>query len=193
MWFRKSGVRSSTPVGFIIVGYITWWGSSNRPCPFSATRKEHELNGRARGWFNKPRTHPCGYSATVKPLWSKRLGVQPTSHPLYTLTLLLVDLSKVDVIFNWPKPNNVTKVRIFFGATQYWRKFISNFSFITTPLYALTSVKQVFQWGGKQQKSFDILKDKTSTTPILAFPYLVEVFNKKQWNWHPEITFSTHA
>jgi hypothetical protein len=41
---------------------------------------------------------------------------------------LKIDPSKVDVIVNWPKPNNVTEVRSFLGATQYWRKFIANFS-----------------------------------------------------------------
>jgi len=70
---------------------------------------------------------------------------------------LNIDLSKVDVIVKWPKPNNVTEVKRFLGATQYWRKFIANFSFIN----ALTSVKRVFQWGGKQHKSFDTLKEKS--------------------------------
>jgi len=63
---------------------------------------------------------------------------------------LKIDPSKVEVIVNWPKPKSATKVRSFLGATQYWRKFIANFSLIASPLHALTSVKQVFQWGGKQ-------------------------------------------
>jgi hypothetical protein len=68
------------------------------------------------------------------------------------------------------------KVRSFLGAVQYWRKFIANFSFIAAPLHALTSVKQVFQWGGKQQKSFETLKEKISTTPVLALPDLQQPF-----------------
>ena len=40
---------------------------------------------------------------------------------------LNIDPSKVEVILNWPKPNTVTEVRSFIGATQYWRKFIANF------------------------------------------------------------------
>jgi hypothetical protein len=63
---------------------------------------------------------------------------------------LKIDPSKVKVILEWPRPSNVTEVRIFLGATQYWRKFIANFSSIAAPLHAVTSVKQVFQWGGKQ-------------------------------------------
>jgi hypothetical protein len=32
--------------------------------------------------------------------------------------------SKVKVILDWPKPNNVTEVRRFLGATQYWRNLL---------------------------------------------------------------------
>ena len=59
---------------------------------------------------------------------------------------LQVDLAKVVIIVNWPQPNTVTEIRIFLGAVQYWRKFISGFSSIAAPLHALTSVKEIFQW-----------------------------------------------
>jgi hypothetical protein len=71
----------------------------------------------------------------------------------------------------------VTKVRIFLGATQYnWRKFIANFSSISAPLHAVTRIKQVFQWGGKKQRDFDALKEKISSTPVLALPDLRQPF-----------------
>lgn len=57
---------------------------------------------------------------------------------------LKIDPSKVLVIVNWPIPKSVTKVRSFMGATQYWRKFIVNFSSIVAPLHAFTNVKVVF-------------------------------------------------
>jgi hypothetical protein len=81
---------------------------------------------------------------------------------------LKIDPSKIDVIVNWPEPKSVTKVQSFLGAVQYWRRIIPNFSFITAPLHALTNVKNTFQWEGKQQKDFNILKEKISTTPLLA-------------------------
>jgi hypothetical protein len=77
---------------------------------------------------------------------------------------------------DWPNPNNITKVRRFLGATQYWRKFIVNFSSIAAPLHVLTSIKKVFQWGGKQQFFFDALKEKISSTPVLALPDLRQPF-----------------
>eukprot|EP00253_Pinus_taeda_P025542 PITA_25542 len=85
---------------------------------------------------------------------------------------LKIDPSKVEAIVNWPKPTIVTKVHRFLGAVQYWRRFIANSSVIAAPLHTLKSVKQVFQWRGRQQKSFETLKEKISTAPILALPNL---------------------
>ena len=33
---------------------------------------------------------------------------------------LKIDTSKVKLILDWPKPNNVIEVRIFLGPSQYW-------------------------------------------------------------------------
>jgi hypothetical protein len=87
-----------------------------------------------------------------------------------------IDPSKFEVIVNWPKTTSITEVRILLGAVQYWRKFISKFSYVVSPLHALNSVKHVFQWGGIHKKSFDILKEKISTTPVLALPDLQQSF-----------------
>jgi len=90
---------------------------------------------------------------------------------------LKIDLSKVVVIVNWPKPKSDVEVRSFLGAAQYWRKFISNFSLIVAPLHALIGLNKVFQWGGKQQKTFDTLKENISTMPVLALPDLQRPFD----------------
>ena len=57
---------------------------------------------------------------------------------------LRIDPSKVEVFVKWPKPNNVTDVRIFLGAAQYLRKFIVNLSFIGSPLHALIGMNRFF-------------------------------------------------
>jgi hypothetical protein len=89
---------------------------------------------------------------------------------------LKIDPSKVEVIVNWTKLANVIEVRSFMGETQYWKKFIANFSLIETPLHALTSVKRGFQWGGIQHKAFDTLKVKISIALFLEFPDLQQSF-----------------
>lgn len=57
---------------------------------------------------------------------------------------LKIDPSKVAVIVNWPKPKFATEVKCFLGATEYWRKFISNYSLIAAPLNALIGLNKVF-------------------------------------------------
>jgi hypothetical protein len=51
-------------------------------------------------------------------------------------------------------------------------------------LHALTSVKNIFQWGGKQQKYFNTLNEMISTTPVLAslnlqHPLYIETYANK--------------
>jgi hypothetical protein len=84
---------------------------------------------------------------------------------------LKIGPSKIDVIVNLPKPKSVTKV-----AVHYWSRFIPNFSFIEATLNALTSVKNTFQWEGKQKKYFDTLKEKSSTTLVLELLNLQQPF-----------------
>ena len=43
-------------------------------------------------------------------------------------------------------------------------------------MHAVTSVKRAFQWGGKQKKSFESLKEKLSSAPVLALPDLRQSF-----------------
>ena len=50
-------------------------------------------------------------------------------------------------------------------------------SSIESPFHALTNVKNTFQWEGKQQKSFDTLKDKISNAPVLALSNLQQPFD----------------
>ena len=90
-----------------------------------------------------------------------------------------INPTKVEAIVKWPKPTTTREVRSFLGAVQYWRKFIANFSYITTPLHALTSVKHVFQWGDKQCKSFKTLKEKIIIETFLALSYLQKPFEIK--------------
>jgi hypothetical protein len=92
---------------------------------------------------------------------------------------LKIDPSKIEVIVNWLEPKSVTKMQSFLGEVQYWRRFIPNFSFIATPLHALTSVKNTFQWEGKKKKSFNILKENISTTPVLALSNIQQPFEIK--------------
>jgi hypothetical protein len=53
---------------------------------------------------------------------------------------------------------------------------VSNFLFIASPLHDLTSTKKVFQWGGKEKKSFETLKENINIALLLTFLYLQQPF-----------------
>jgi hypothetical protein len=96
------------------------------------------------------------------------------------------DEKKIEKVKNYPKPVNITELKGFLGLASYYRRFIKDFSKIAKPLNDLMKnveyrkgVKQKEQnkviflkekWKEDQQKSFDTLKEKLCTTPILAYP-----------------------
>lgn len=75
---------------------------------------------------------------------------------------------KLAAVSRFPAPQNVHEVRQFIGLCSYFRKFIYNFALIARPLTELTKKNSNFVWGEKQIKSFDELKQKLCTKPVLA-------------------------
>ena len=81
-----------------------------------------------------------------------------------------VDPSKVEAVKDWPRPKNASEVRSFLGLAGYYRKFVEGFSKIATPLTNLTQKQQKFNWNDKCEESFQLLKDKLCSTPVLSVP-----------------------
>ena len=58
-----------------------------------------------------------------------------------------MDENKVTAVSNWPKPTTVKELQRFIVFSNFYRRFIPNFSSTATPLTALTSQKtQTLQW-----------------------------------------------
>lgn len=81
-----------------------------------------------------------------------------------------VDKSKADDVLKWDSPTSRTEVRSFLGLAGYYRRFIQDFSKITTPLTKLTRKNVEFKWENKQENEFQLLKEKLSQAPILVLP-----------------------
>ena len=81
-----------------------------------------------------------------------------------------VDPHKIEAVVNWKPPNNVSKVRSFLGLAEYYRKFVEGFSKIAAPLTKLTRKDVKYDWVDVCQKSFDELKGRLTSAPILALP-----------------------
>ena len=81
-----------------------------------------------------------------------------------------VDPAKVEAIHNWARPTSVTEIRSFLGLAGYYRRFVEGFSRIALPMTQLTHKGVKFEWTDKCEKSFQLLKRKLVTAPILALP-----------------------
>ncbi|XP_073030708.1 uncharacterized protein [Primulina eburnea] len=81
-----------------------------------------------------------------------------------------VDPKKVEAIKGWPQPKTVTEIRSFLGLAGYYRKFVEGFSSIAIPLTKLTQKNSKFIWNEACEKSFETLKTKLSSTPVLILP-----------------------
>ena len=83
---------------------------------------------------------------------------------------LSVDPRKVEAILDWPRPTNVTEVRSFLGLAGYYRRFVENFSIIAVPLTKLTQKRVKFEWNDRCEQSFQELKQRLVSAPILVLP-----------------------
>ena len=81
-----------------------------------------------------------------------------------------VDPKKIEANVDWKPPTNVTEVRSFLGLAGYYRKFVEGFSKIATPLTKLTRKEEKFIWSEACQNSFDELKQRLTTAPVLTLP-----------------------
>jgi hypothetical protein len=64
----------------------------------------------------------------------------------------------------------VTDVRSFLGMAGYYRRFIENFSKIAKPMTELLKNNTKFEWSEACEKSFQELKKRLTTAPVLTLP-----------------------
>ncbi|GAU51456.1 hypothetical protein TSUD_413530 [Trifolium subterraneum] len=81
-----------------------------------------------------------------------------------------VDPSKVEAVLNWERPRTVSEIRSFLGLAGYYRRFILGFSEIALPLTRLTRKGAAFVWNELCENSFNLLKQKLTSAPVLVIP-----------------------
>nr|XP_051212763.1 uncharacterized protein LOC127330668 [Lolium perenne] len=88
-----------------------------------------------------------------------------------------VDPSKIQSIMEKKAPTNKTEVRAFLGLAGYYRKFVEGFSSIARPLTQLLTKDKKFEWTDKCEASFQELKQRLVTTPVLTMPDIMKDFD----------------
>jgi hypothetical protein len=77
----------------------------------------------------------------------------------------------------WRVPTTVTEIRSFLGLAGYYRRFIEGFSKIAKPMTLLLERGREFKWDDKCQDSFDQLKKRLMSPPVLVMPDLQKGFD----------------
>jgi hypothetical protein len=90
---------------------------------------------------------------------------------------LKADPKKTQVVKDWPVPKDKHEVRSFLGLTNYFRRFVKDYSKTACWLTHLTKDNVMFSWGPKQQESFDKLKECLTSPPVLAMPDFSKPFS----------------
>ena len=87
-----------------------------------------------------------------------------------------VDNSKIEVIQSYPRPTCPKEIRSFLGLASYYRRFITNFSIIASPLHRLLKKDLEFVWDDYCEQAFTQLKEALATAPVLIYPDMQRPF-----------------
>lgn len=79
------------------------------------------------------------------------------------------DPEKISVVKAWPPPKSVKQVRAFMGLTGYYQRFVEKYAQVAAPLSDLVR-KDNFHWDAKTEITFQVLKEKLTSTPVFIFP-----------------------
>src|SRR5512137_2738275 len=81
-----------------------------------------------------------------------------------------VDPSKVEAVLAWNPPKNVSEIHSFLGLAGYYRRFIEGFSKLSRPMTELLKKERKFQWSTAYEHSFQEMKKRLTTAPVLTLP-----------------------
>ena len=87
-----------------------------------------------------------------------------------------VDPAKIEAIMKWKTPNNASEIRSFLGLAGYYRRFIKDFAAIASPMTKLTKKGVKFEWTQECENSFQELKKRLTSAPVLVLPSGTEGF-----------------
>jgi hypothetical protein len=88
-----------------------------------------------------------------------------------------VDPGKVKDVLNWMPPATISDIQSFLGLAGYYRWFIKDFSKIAKPMTKLLEKNKAFEWTKECQDSFEELKKRLTSSPVLVLPDLTKKFD----------------
>ena len=79
-----------------------------------------------------------------------------------------MEKEKVQGVIEWPVLKSVKDVQKFLRLANYYRRFVKDFAKIARPLYEMTRKENKWSRRERQQKTFEELKKRFMTEPVLV-------------------------
>nr|CAE03662.3 OSJNBa0042N22.4 [Oryza sativa Japonica Group] len=132
---------------------------------YSKSEEEHEQH--LRLVLEKLKEHQLYAKFSKCDFWLKE--VQFLGH-VVNAQGVAVDPTNVESVTKWTLPRTVTRIRSFLGLADYYRRFIENFSKIAKPMTQLLKKEEKFIWSAECNRSFEELKRRLVSVPVLILP-----------------------
>ncbi|KAK1605909.1 hypothetical protein QYE76_029582 [Lolium multiflorum] len=139
---------------------------------YSKSEEEHEQHLEAV--LETLREHKLYAKFSKCEFWLKEVGF--LGHIL-SAGGIVVDPAKIKTVAEWKAPTTQTEVRAFLGLAGYYRRFVEGFSSIARPMTQLLKKDKKFEWTDKCEESFQQLKLRLTTAPILIMPDITKPFD----------------
>jgi hypothetical protein len=138
------------------------------------SRNEEEHEGHLRLVLQKLRDHKLYAKLSKCEFWLKQvafLGHVVSKGGIY------VDPSKVQDVLSWKVPTSISDIQSFLGLAGYYRRFIEGFSKISKPMTELLEKDKQFKWTPACESSFQELKKRLTTAPVLVMSDMEKPFS----------------
>ena len=139
---------------------------------YSKSHKEHEEH--LHIVLQRLREHKLYAKFSKCEFWLEKVGF--LGH-VVSKEGIAVDPEKVSAVTEWEPPKNVGEIRSFLGLAGYYRRFIENFSKIAKPMTELLKKDKKFEWTEACETSFQDLKGRLVTAPVLCLPDIEKDFH----------------
>ena len=96
-----------------------------------------------------------------------------------------MEQGKIKAVKEWKTPMKIKNVESFLGFANFYWRFIHNFSHTAKPLNKLKGKKE-WKWRNEHQETFEELKEKITSQPVLSLP-------KREGKFRVETNASGHA
>jgi hypothetical protein len=138
------------------------------------SRNEEEHEGHLRLVLQMLRDHKLSAKLRKCEFWLKQVAFLG-----YVISKggISVDPSKVQDVLSWNAPTSVSNMQSFLGLAGYYRRFIEGFLKISRPMTELLEKDKQFEWTSACESSFQELKKRLMTAPVLVMPDMEKSFS----------------